>query len=219
MKVPSARGLGKRVLPYLTRKPANKMPLLSELRNNSHVLVGRRTYGDPRIWRWVDRDGQWLGGRIEIGSFCSIADDVSIFTGGEHNSDWVTTYPVRIKYGLAGRDRDGHPKTRGDVRIGNDVWLGAECVIMSGVTIGDGAVVAARAVVTKDVRPYAIVAGVPAAEIKRRFDDATVEFVHSLRWWEWPDAKIVAEVNNLCGPAETYRRDGPEGINSRSSAS
>jgi chloramphenicol O-acetyltransferase type B len=111
--------------------------------------------------------------------------------------EWATTSPLRTLYGLPGAADDS--TTAGDVAIGNDVWVASEAMISSGVRIGDGAVVAARAVVTRDVRPYALVGGVPAREIRRRFDDATVEALLELRWWDWPDAKIIENVALLCG--------------------
>jgi serine acetyltransferase len=85
---------------------------------------------------------------------------------------------------------EGHPKTKGDVIIGNDVWLGADSVILSGVTIGDGAAIGARAVVTGNIPPYAIVAGNPARIVKNRFDDETISRLLKIKWWEWEDAKI-----------------------------
>ena len=78
----------------------------------------------------------------------------------------------------------------GDIIIGNDVWIGYEAVILAGVTIGDGAIIGSRAVVTKDVPPYTIVGGVPARPIRRRFDDETVEALLHLRWWDWDEEKI-----------------------------
>jgi NDP-sugar pyrophosphorylase family protein len=94
-----------------------------------------------------------------------------------------------MKWQSAGHIK-GHPKTKGDVIIGNDVWIGAEAIIMSGVNIGDGAVIGARTVVTKDVPAYAISAGNPARVVKMRFDDKTTSRLLKLRWWDWDDAKI-----------------------------
>lgn len=195
------RAYARRIVGY-EPPPPNPMPLLSELAETGHVTLGRRSYGDPRIWRWLDDDGTWLGGDVHIGAFCSIAEGVAIFTGGEHNTSWVTTYPVRVMYGLEGAHHDGHPRSRGDVIIGNDVWLGAESRIMSGVTIGHGAVVGAGAVVDRDVRPYAIVTGNRATEVRRRFDDATVDRLLEMAWWDWPDERIRAEATRLCSPPQ-----------------
>jgi len=145
--------------------------------------IGKWTYGDPKIRSWGE------GATLRMGAFCSIAEGVKIFLGGEHRTDWVTTFPFSVLW-ESGHGIKGHPKTKGDVIIGNDVWLGADCVIMSGVTIGDGAVVGARTVVTRDIPPYSVVAGNPAAIVKKRFDDATIERLLRIRWWDWEDAAI-----------------------------
>ena len=105
--------------------------------NDPRVSVGRFTYGNPQLMLWVDDE------RIEIGSFCSIAQNVTIFAGGEHNLNWVTTYPLRIAFGHSLAEQDGHPKTKGRTTIGNDVWIGYGATVLSGVTIGDGAVIGA----------------------------------------------------------------------------
>lgn len=145
--------------------------------------IGRETYGNPKVHTWGE------GATLGIGSFTSIASGVQIFLGGEHRVDWVTTFPFNILW-KEGKDIPGHPKTKGNVQIGNDVWIATEAIIMSGVTIGDGAVIGARAVVTKDVPPYTIVAGNPAAIIKKRFDDKTIQRLLKIRWWDWEDSKI-----------------------------
>jgi acetyltransferase-like isoleucine patch superfamily enzyme len=155
---------------------------------------GRGTYGAPQV---IHYEGD--AGHLSVGSYCSIALDVRIFLGGGHRTDWVSTYPFRAVHGLPGAYEDGHPVSRGDVQVGNDVWLARGCTILSGVTIGDGAAVAAGAMVTSDVRPYAIVAGNPAREVRRRFDDAAVDRLLVIRWWEWPHEEILASVDLLNG--------------------
>jgi chloramphenicol O-acetyltransferase type B len=146
---------------------------------------GRDTYGKPTIHSWGE------GSTLEIGAFTSIASGVQIFLGGEHRIDWVTTFPFNFLWN-EGKGITGHPKTKGDVLIGNDVWIATEAIIMSGVTIGDGVVIGARAVVTKNVPPYAIVAGNPAKVVKNRFDDKTIQQLLDVKWWNWSDAKIKA---------------------------
>jgi chloramphenicol O-acetyltransferase type B len=129
------------------------------------------------------------GVTLKVGAFCSIATGVQVFLRGDHRGDWVTTFPFSVLWPSATRFK-GHPATKGDVVIGNDVWIGTEALILSGVTIGDGAIVGARAVVTKDVAPYSIVVGNPAREVRKRFNDDTIERLLSVRWWDWSDSMI-----------------------------
>lgn len=145
--------------------------------------IGRGTYGNPTV------RSSGAKATLKVGAFCSFASGVQIFLGGEHRTDWVTTYPFNVLW-VAANHIKGHPKSKGDVIIGNDVWIGHESVIMSGVNIGDGAVIGARSVVTKDVAPYSIVAGNPARFVRKRFDDATINRLLALKWCEWPDATI-----------------------------
>jgi len=174
--------------------------LESSISNNINLLicddprinVGSFTYGNPRFELWNDSE------RADIGKFCSIADAVTIFGGGEHRIDWVTTYPLRIALGDELAARDGHPATKGPTKIGNDVWLGYGAVILSGVQIGDGAVVGAGAVVTKDVLPYSVVAGNPARKIKQRFTDRQIKCLIEIKWWEWDLEDINKSVDFLC---------------------
>ena len=109
--------------------------------------------------------------------------------GGEHRTDWVTTYAFTHLFPEATGFK-GHPRTKGDVVIGNDVWIGYEALILSGVRVGNGAVIAARSIVTRDVEPYSIVAGNPARHIRFRFDEAAVKALEEIAWWDWPMDKI-----------------------------
>lgn len=157
-----------------------------------HLTLGRESYGSPTVHVHVGDTA-----RVRIGSFVSIAADVEIFVGGNHRTDWVSTFPFRLRFGLPGAGTDGHPATKGDVIIGNDVWIARGAKILSGVKIGDGAVIGAYALVSKDVRPYAIVAGNPAREIRRRFSDEQVDALQSIAWWDWPLDKIHESVSLL----------------------
>ncbi len=135
------------------------------------------------------------GDRLKIGRFCSIACGAKfLFTSGNHTLHSLSTYPFPIFFEEWGLDA-GHITeawdNKGDIVIGNDVWIGYEAVILSGVTIGNGAIIGTRAVVTKDVPPYTIVGGVPAKPIRRRFDDDTVSALEALRWWDWEPEKIA----------------------------
>ena len=138
------------------------------------------------------------GDKLVIGKFCSIACGAKfLFTSANHKMSSLSTYPFPIFYeewGLDVKDIRNAWDNKGDIVIGNDVWIGYEAVIMSGVTIGDGAIIGTRAVVTKDVPPYTIVGGVPAKPIRKRFDDATIERLVKLRWWDWEHDKIAQSI-------------------------
>lgn len=134
------------------------------------------------------------GDRLVIGRFCSIACGAKfMFTSGNHSMQSLANYTFPIffdEWGLDAKDICDAWDNKGDTVIGNDVWIGYEAVIMPGVKIGDGAVIGTRALVTKDVPPYTIVGGVPAKPIRRRFDDATVEKLEALRWWDWDKDRL-----------------------------
>ncbi|CAM5766031.1 2,3,4,5-tetrahydropyridine-2,6-dicarboxylate N-acetyltransferase [Bosea minatitlanensis] len=157
-------------------------------RRPGQIVIGAHTYGRPKV-RFPES-----GAKLVIGRYGSIADGVEILLGGNHRLDWATTYPFPALPRLwpAAEGLTGHDATRGDVVIGHDVWLGSQCMILSGVTIGHGAVVAARAVVRRDVPPYAIVAGNPARVSRPRFDEARVAALLETRWWDLPEARIAA---------------------------
>ncbi len=141
------------------------------------------------------------GDKLKIGKFCSIACGAKfLFTSGNHAMQSLSTYPFPIffeEWNLDARDICSAWDNKGDIIIGSDVWIGYEAVIMAGVTIGDGAIIATRAVVTKDVPPYTIVGGVPAKIIRKRFDDATIERLEKLRWWDWDAAKIQRNISAI----------------------
>lgn len=132
--------------------------------------------------------------KLMIGKFCSIACGVKfIFTSANHTMKSLSTYPFPIffeEWELDIANITDAWDNKGDIVIGNDVWIGYEAVILSGVTIGDGAIIGTRAVVTKDVPPYTIVGGVPARHIRKRFDEETITRLMELKWWEWSDEKI-----------------------------
>ena len=141
------------------------------------------------------------GDKLKIGKFCSIACGVKfLFTSANHTIQSLSTYPFPIffeEWGLEAKDIRNAWDNKGDIIIGNDVWIGYEAVILSGVTIGDGAIIGTRAVVTKDVQPYTIVGGIPAKPIRRRFDDETIEKLRILRWWDWNKEKIKRNINAI----------------------
>jgi acetyltransferase-like isoleucine patch superfamily enzyme len=169
-------------------------PSQDDLRASGVITMGAGSYGQPFV---VYHEGDVA--KITIGKYCSIAAGVRFMPGGNHRTDWVSTYPFRLRYGLPGALTDGHPTTKGDIVVGNDVWMGNEALVLSGVTIGDGAVVAAQAVVTKDVPAYAIVAGNPGRVVSMRFTEEQRERLMAIKWWDWPEATIVERVAELNG--------------------
>ena len=134
------------------------------------------------------------GDKLIIGKFCSIACGAKfLFTSGNHALQSLSTYTFPIffeEWGLDPKDICRAWDNKGDIVIGSDVWIGYEAVILSGVTIGDGAIIGTRAVVTKDVPPYTIVGGVPARPIRKRFDEKTIAALEALRWWDWDEEKL-----------------------------
>lgn len=132
--------------------------------------------------------------KLVIGKFCSIACGAKfLFNSANHTQTSLSTYPFAIffdEWGLRMQDVADAWDNKGDIVIGSDVWIGYEAVILAGVTVGHGAIIGTRAVVTKDVPPYTIVGGVPAKPIRKRFADNVIEKLLALRWWDWPAEKI-----------------------------
>ena len=141
------------------------------------------------------------GERLVIGKFCSIACGAKfLFNSANHALGSLSTYPFPIffeEWGLPVEDIPRAWDNKGDIVIGNDVWIGYEAVILAGVSIGDGAVIGTRAVVTRDVPPYTIVGGVPAKPIRKRFDEADVQHLLALKWWDWPPERIAAHLDAI----------------------
>ena len=151
-------------------------------------MAGLGSYIGQRFETLFERDG----GTCSIGKFSSIAEDVKVFCGGYHHTDWVTTSPMR---------EDGKSTySKGPVEIGSDVWIGVGVMIMSGVTIGDGGVVAAGSVVTKNVAPYEIVGGNPARHIRLRFHPAIIARLLKVAWWNWGYIRTMSHQHILCQP-------------------
>ena len=139
--------------------------------------------------------------KLIIGKFCSIACGTKfLFTSANHTQKSLSTYPFPIffdEWDLDVEDITSAWDRKGDIIIGSDVWIGYEAVIMSGVTIGDGVIIGARAVVTKDIPPYTIVGGVPARQIRRRFSDEIIAALLDLKWWDWPTEKIARKIEAI----------------------
>ena len=136
--------------------------------------------------------------KLVIGKFCSIACGAKfLFNSANHTMTSLSTYTFPLFYEEWGLEKEKIAEAwdnKGNIVIGNDVWIGYEAVILSGVTIGDGAVIGSRAVVTRDVPPYTIVGGVPARTIRRRFDEQTIEKLLGLKWWHWPEERIKRRI-------------------------
>lgn len=139
--------------------------------------------------------------KLVIGKFCSIACGARfLFNSANHSLSSLSTYPFPIffeEWGLNVEDVSSAWDNKGDIIIGNDVWIGYEAVILAGVTVGDGAVIGTRALVTKNVPPYTIVGGTPAKELRKRFDDNTISLLLQMKWWDWPVEKIAAHIREI----------------------
>lgn len=139
--------------------------------------------------------------RLIIGKFCSIACGAKfLLTSANHTRRSFSTYPFPIFYeewNLDLKNVTSAWDNKGDIVVGNDVWIGYEAVVLSGVTIGDGAIIGSRALVTKDVPPYTIVGGVPARPIKTRFSDDTISALLELKWWDWPRDRIAQNIDAI----------------------
>lgn len=131
---------------------------------------------------------------VKIGKYCSIARNVVIGVSG-HNYEWVTTSPIIVSSAYGFLQKSIPTPQKSAPIIGNDVWIGMNVIIMRGVSIGDGAVIAAGSVITKNVEPYSIVGGLPAKHLKYRFDSHIVESLLEIKWWDWPDHKIKENIN------------------------
>ena len=139
--------------------------------------------------------------RLIIGKFCSIACGAKfLFNSANHTLSSLSTYPFPLffeEWGLEKRNVAASWDNKGDIVIGNDVWIGYEAVIMAGVTIGDGAIIGARAVVTKDVPSYTVAGGIPAKPIKKRYPEETIAALSELKWWNWPEERIAQDLHAI----------------------
>jgi virginiamycin A acetyltransferase len=189
--------------------PLNGYERLCFLKNvikNPNIEVGDFTYYDDfenveNFEKNVRYHFDFTGDKLKIGKFCMIASDVTfVMNGANHLTEGISSYPFAVFGGdwACAMEGKSYP-SRGDIVVGNDVWLGYKSVVMSGVTIGDGAIIGAYSVVTKDVPPYAIVGGNPAKIIRKRFSDSDIERLLKLAWWDWDFEKISRNVKHLTG--------------------
>lgn len=137
---------------------------------------------------------------IAVGKYCSFADNITIIAGGEHDKDWVSTYPFIDRWKLIEYQDLKKPRFKGNIIIENDVWISNNVIILSGVTIHNGAVIGAGSLVTKDVPAYSIIGGNPAKNIGYRFDEDIINALENLKWWDWSEEKIrnnIKEFTNI----------------------
>lgn len=173
-----------------------------------NIIVGDYTYYDDALAPTEFEKNNVLfnypefGDKLIIGKFCSIASGTKFIMGSaNHRLGSVTTYPFNVFGGSWQENTPDHMSQlpfKGDIVIGNDVWIGRESIIMPGVKIGDGAIIAACSVVTKDVEPYSVVGGNPARFIKKRFNDELIELLLEFKWWDLPPEKLVTVLPLLC---------------------
>ncbi|MCB7305925.1 CatB-related O-acetyltransferase [Bariatricus massiliensis] len=139
--------------------------------------------------------------KLRIGRFCSIACGAKfLFNSANHTLSSLSTYPFPLffeEWDLDKKDVANAWDNKGDINIGNDVWIGYEAVVLAGVTIGDGAIIGTRAVVTKDVPPYTIVGGVPAKPVKKRFPEEVISALLEIQWWKWPRERIAENIGAI----------------------
>lgn len=173
-----------------------------------NIIVGDYTYYDDALAPTEFEKNNVLfnypefGDKLIIGKFCSIASGTKFIMGSaNHRLGSVTTYPFNVFGGSWQENTPDHMSQlpfKGDIVIGNDVWIGRESIIMPGIKIGDGAIIAAYSVVTKDVEPYSVVGGNPARFIKKRFNDELIELLLEFKWWDLPPEKLVTVLPLLC---------------------
>lgn len=172
----------------------------------SNIHIGDYTYFDdprngPEKFEEYNVLYNYMLSRVKlvIGKFCAIAADTRFIMTGNHKLDAISTYPFPIfQQGWEKAFDFSDVPIKGDIIVGNDVWFGYDSLIMNGVSIGDGAIIATRAVVVKDVPPYSIVAGNPAKVVKKRFDDETIHRLQKIAWWDWDIEKITKYLPIIC---------------------
>ncbi len=186
-----------------------RVGFLKPLVDRPNIEIGEYTYYDdpdgPQhfVRKCVLHHYAFVGDRLVIGRFCALAEGVTfIMNGANHPTGGFSTYPFNI-FG-DGWERGFDPQSwaaemRGDTVVGSDVWIGRQATILPGVSIGDGAIVAAKSVVSADVPPYAIVAGNPGRIVKMRFDEATIARLLAVAWWNWPVERVSRELAAIRG--------------------
>lgn len=183
-----------------------QLGFLNQLVEHPQIQIGDYSYyDDPAgpehfLEKCVRYHFDFIGDKLIIGRFCALATGVQfIMNGANHPMDGFSTYPFAAMGGGWELGANWPDNSRGDTIVGNDVWIGREAMIMPGVSIGDGAIVGSRAVVTRDVPPYGIVAGNPGRVVKLRFDKQTVGRLRRIAWWDWDAEKLTRNLDAIRG--------------------
>ena len=186
------------------KTPNPNLPIICYIKNvvnNSNIIVGDYTYyyGEDEnddFNKHVTHHYDFIGDKLIIGKFCSIAKGVEfIMNGANHRMNCISTYPFYIMggdWGSALKPHTDELPLKGDTVVGNDVWIGQNVTILPGVHIGDGAIIGANSVVSKDIPAYAIAAGNPCRVKKTRFSEREIEILEEVKWWDWDIEKIEA---------------------------
>jgi virginiamycin A acetyltransferase len=182
----------------------DRLCFLKNIVKNPNIIVGDYTYYDDfenveNFEKNVKYHFDFVGDKLIIGKFCMIASDVKfIMNGANHLTDSMSSYPFAIfgKGWENAMEGKSYPQ-KGNIHIGNDVWIGYNATIMAGVNIGDGAIIAANSTITRDVEPYTIVGGNPAKKIRKRFSEDVIIKLLALKWWNWNIEKITKNIKNL----------------------
>lgn len=183
---------------------ARRASPFSQLVRKGRITVGTGSYGTPSVITYAGDDAT----KLVIGNYCSVASSATFLLGGNHPTDRVSTFPVRLRLLLDDEAADGFPSSKGDIVVGHGAWIGHGALVLSGVSIGAGAVVAAGSVVTKDVAAYAIVGGNPARLIRQRFDAEQISEIEKSKWWNLTESEVAAKAewlngHHLSGPLPT----------------
>lgn len=182
----------------------DKLCFLKNVVKNPNIIIGDYTYyhdfeNIENFEKNVKYHFDFIGDKLIIGKFCMIASDVKfIMNGGNHLTNALSAFPFNIfGNGWENAMKNKSYPHKGDINIGNDVWIGYNATIMAGVTVGDGAIIATNSTVVNDVEPYSIVGGNPAKEIKKRFTEVEISKLLKLQWWNWDINKITKNIQNL----------------------